>query len=101
MIADKDLYVSDSLKNKYKSIITKLRHGKVVPGLFVIVKNEESGRPEIMKSVYFCQKYLHLITLTILGITDKYDDALYFLAKSVAGEYGVTLTKEESEEFDL
>ena len=37
-----------------------------------------------------------LITLTILGITDKYDDALYYLAGNVAGEYGVELIKEDN-----
>lgn len=101
MIADKDLYISDSLKTKYKSIITKLRHGKVVPGVFVIIRNDNSGDLEVIKSIYFCQKYLHLMALTIVGLTDKYDDAILYLAGTVADEYGVTLTKVKKGEYEF
>lgn len=101
MITDKDLYISDSLKSKYKSIVTKLRHGKLVTGLFVIVLNENTGRPEVMKSVYFCQKALHRVNHIILGLTDSYDDAILYLAKRVAAGYDADVIKEKSWEFDL
>lgn len=101
MVAAKDLYVSEKLKDKSDSIIKKLRFGKFVPGVFVIFLNEESGKPEFMKSVFFCQKYLQTIKLTILGITDSYDDAVLYLANSVAKGYKVKVSKENDKEFDL
>lgn len=100
MVIDKDLYVSDNLKKKYKSIIRKLRFGKFVPGVFVIFYNEESGNPEFMKSVFFYQKRLQTIRLTILGLTDSYQDALMYLAKNVADRFDCDLKKVKNE-FDL
>ena len=58
MIVSKDLYVSKSLKKKYKSIVKKLRFGKFVPGVFVIFYNEESGNPEFMKSVFLTDLFM-------------------------------------------
>lgn len=100
MVVSKDIYVSKSLKFRYKSILRKLRFGKFVPGVFVIFYNEASGKAEFMKSVFFYQKRLQTIRLTILGLTDTYNDAILYLAKDVAKQYDSELSVVKKE-FDI
>ncbi len=74
------LFVSRELKSRKLELTEQLMLGKKLKGLYIIYTNENSKKPEMMKSEMLDNKYYRERDILINGITDSYDAALAYLA---------------------
>ncbi len=77
---DPGLYVSSGLKEKKRQLVEAFMKGEVVPGIYVIYRNETSGKAEFVKSRQLKQRYYAGRDLYVLGLAEDYDKALLYLA---------------------
>ncbi len=89
-----DIYVSPSLYKNEKSkihILNKLKAGDFSKSFYVEYINKNTGKPEIMHSLFFMQKYLQTCDILVTAIFKTKDEAVNDLAKYVTGEMKVAL----------
>lgn len=75
-----NLFVSEKLKKNQKHLINKLRAGDSDTHFYVVYKNGENGRPEMMHSVYFRNRLFQVMDLKVYGITSTKPEAVKVLA---------------------
>lgn len=72
----KALYLSNSLKKKKRQLKWKLKHGKILPEIYVIAFTNNSDLLEIYQSVQLKQRFYKKNPPYIIGIADGYHDAI-------------------------
>lgn len=70
------LYVSPSIKKKKRSIVWKLRAGKTLPSIYVIVLSSNNDLLEIFHSALLKQPFYKENPPYITGIADGYQEAV-------------------------
>ncbi|MBR3306522.1 MAG: hypothetical protein IKI75_04615 [Lachnospiraceae bacterium] len=86
---DPGLYVSSGLKKKKMELCEALMKGRPGAGLYIIYKNENSGKPEFTRGIFLRQSYYSKRRVHVLGLAEDYDEALEYLAYSAAEAAGV------------
>lgn len=79
-----DVYVSDNLINKKDRIMREIKYGKGFNNYYLLYKNNDTGKYECMKSLYFKQKYFSAKPFLIEGIISDHSEVLDILARKTA-----------------
>ena len=85
---DPGLFVSKGLKEKKMKLCESFMQGRAVPDVFVIYRNENTGRAEFTSGKYLKQRYYEDKDIHILGLSEDYETALHYLAISAAESVG-------------
>lgn len=98
MIKFDDLYISEKLRSDRNLIINQIRHGKCFrPDVFIIYKNENTGRPELMQGFFFDQLYMQINSTYIYGITDSREDGVKYISRHLASQFDAVFDEDEEE----
>ncbi|MBR5421250.1 MAG: hypothetical protein IK115_08905 [Lachnospiraceae bacterium] len=68
------------MKKKKTGLVEGFMRGEIPLTLFVIYRNEESGKPEFTRSMYLKQSWYADKDMLILGICEDYDTAMAYMA---------------------
>lgn len=79
----RDIYVSDSIRDKLWKIKWKLKHHKHMLGVYVIVLPEYTNELEFFHCEYLQQDYYKKHAPYIVGIADGWDEACELVAHMV------------------
>ena len=90
-------FFSEKLKEDKKHIIRKLKAGDPKSRFYVVYKNGENCRFELMHGVYFRNRYLQVSDICVYGITSTKDEAVKFLAGVYTENEGLILDKDDNE----
>ena len=82
-----DLYISESLEHKKRSLIRQIKHKKARPGIFVIaLPHTDHNQLECYSVSMLKQKVYDTDDLFIVGIAEGYYEAIY-LIKDMYDDY--------------
>ena len=90
-----NLFISEKLKKNQKHLINKLRAGDTDTHFYVVYKNGENGKAEMMHSVYFRNKLFQVMNLEVHGITATKPEAVKVLAGLYADMNDLILEDDE------
>ena len=75
-----NLYISESLEHKKRSLIRQIKHKKACPGIFIIaLPHTEHNQLECYSASMLKQKVYDTDDLFIVGIANGYFEALYII----------------------
>ena len=72
--------MSSDLREEKRKICESMMRGEIPKGLYIICRNDRSGKPEFMPAKDLRQKYYENRTIRVVGITKEYASALAYLA---------------------
>jgi hypothetical protein len=90
-------FFSDKLKEDKKHIIHKLKAGDPKSRFYVVYKNGDNGRFELMHGVYFRNRILQVSDIFVYGITANKDEAVELLADIYTENEGLILDNDEDD----
>ena len=78
MTVSDSVFISDRIRNK-KRVIRRFRSGKIIPGIYIIRQADLPDELEIIRAVFFKQKFMAADPRPILSFTKNYDEAVAFV----------------------
>ncbi len=81
------LYVCDGLKERKMELCEKFLRNDFTEVVYLIYKNQDTGKPEFISSVFLMQKYFETHPIYVIGMVKKYEEALQYLADYVSSSY--------------
>jgi len=81
-----DLYASESLKGRVAELKRELGEGQRIRGIWVVCRNEETGKEEAVKSELFSQEYYRQKDTEATALIDDREEMMLYLAASAVRE---------------
>ena len=75
----KELYLDEYTAGNLKTIRRKIRHGKYMPGIYVLMLSKKDGTLEYMNSAYLAQKYYKKNPPFIIGLAKSQESMLHMI----------------------
>lgn len=75
----RELYLDEYTAGNLKTIRRKIRQGKYMPGIYVLMLSKKDGTLEYMNSAYLAQKYYKKNPPFIIGLAKSQESMLHMI----------------------
>ena len=85
---ERRIVYGERARSDWMKIVRDLKHSRVRPYTYVIVKKDDSGRMEMYHNASFLKYPARVCGYTVIGVAEGRTEGLEVIRKLVAADYG-------------